>query len=291
MPQTTQPRKIERAPAEYRKVHDDGLQSMVDVEDSGTRNTRSTIAAIIAMFLFRGNTEQDAKRNAAAAATMLYAGIRGSLLISRQQAARAADRFLADELAVIAGKLPKGTAVVHRYPGAIVSDEERIRRSVEESRRALEAMGRHGAYRGASATADDVKRASDAAKGYVKAWKDKAADAIDSRGRRGSNPTVALEDATAAVDHKVVTANATEVANAFNAEHNARVEELVREAGPHAAASLYLRWDAILDRGTCDICASLNGRVVPAKQGFGGYSPGNVHPRCRCVAELIWMPN
>jgi Phage Mu protein F like protein len=51
------------------------------------------------------------------------------------------------------------------------------------------------------------------------------------------------------------------------------------------------RWNATLDLKTCATCSSLHGVTIPVNQEFKyGYEPGDVHPRCRCVLELLDVP-
>ena len=46
---------------------------------------------------------------------------------------------------------------------------------------------------------------------------------------------------------------------------------------------LWKRWEAMLDRKTCGLCADHDNEVVRADADFhGGAIPGMVHPRCRC---------
>jgi hypothetical protein len=86
----------------------------------------------------------------------------------------------------------------------------------------------------------------------------------------------------------------TEAAEAFSAERSAVASAHAgRVASAAAAAGLTLRlakrWEAVLDKRTCQICESMHGRLIRAHEDWAEGGPGAVHPRCRCyeTVELV----
>jgi hypothetical protein len=68
---------------------------------------------------------------------------------------------------------------------------------------------------------------------------------------------------------------------------SASIQEIVddgrREAADDPLVEL-AQWSAILDDSVCDLCASLDMMVVDVDSAdYNKYTPGNIHPNCRCV--------
>jgi Phage Mu protein F like protein len=76
---------------------------------------------------------------------------------------------------------------------------------------------------------------------------------------------------------------ATEAAHAFNEARDIAIGRIGR-ADP---GLWFKQWDATLDRRTCDVCAHAHGTIVLADEDFPDGTPGQVHPRCRCVEHLL----
>lgn len=75
----------------------------------------------------------------------------------------------------------------------------------------------------------------------------------------------------------------TEVVNAYNSFAMDGMDELEKEDPGY-----FRRWDAALDRRTCEFCAKYDDLVVPLDKKFpGGLDHPPLHPRCRC-AVVVW---
>lgn len=100
-------------------------------------------------------------------------------------------------------------------------------------------------------------------------------------GEDGADAAVAAEAALDQLGYRIDATAITEVAVAFNREREASLATTRRRG-------LYKRWDATLDRGTCERCERLNGTVVRAHELFpSGAIPGLIHIRCRCIETLV----
>lgn len=97
-------------------------------------------------------------------------------------------------------------------------------------------------------------------------------------------PIDAIRAAGASLRSRIDTIATTEVSHAFNAARTRVAEDM---PPPPAGERGYLRWSATLDKRTCSLCASLDGKTAPVGGTFDGYMPGAVHPRCRCIAYFI----
>jgi SPP1 gp7 family putative phage head morphogenesis protein len=75
----------------------------------------------------------------------------------------------------------------------------------------------------------------------------------------------------------------TETVNAYNATALAGMRELEKHDPGY-----FRRWDAAIDRRTCDNCARYDDLVVPLNDTFPGrIAHPPLHPRCRC-AVVVW---
>ncbi|MHC4648755.1 MAG: phage minor head protein [Planctomycetota bacterium] len=123
-------------------------------------------------------------------------------------------------------------------------------------------------------TVYDVSRANRAAGGYVKHWGRKL-DIFTADGAR--NPIGLAHKSQV---WRLELGAATEAADSFNAER----ERLL----PLAPRDAYLKvWDAVLDKRTCPVCERSHGIAVPLDEPFPAGRPGSVHPRCRCVEQIV----
>lgn len=83
---------------------------------------------------------------------------------------------------------------------------------------------------------------------------------------------------------------ATEVSRAFNEEREDAFQVLAEEVDPKAEEQPWREWDATLDKRTCEICDRADGSMVRVGSKFRAGTPGKVHPNCRCLEQLVWMP-
>lgn len=75
----------------------------------------------------------------------------------------------------------------------------------------------------------------------------------------------------------------TETVNAYNSMALNGMHELNQEDPGY-----FKRWDAALDRRTCEQCARYDDLIAPLDKDFkGGFSHPPLHPRCRC-AVVVW---
>lgn len=82
-------------------------------------------------------------------------------------------------------------------------------------------------------------------------------------------------------DYRLRRIAATEVAQAYGAA-------CLRAYAFLDPAYYAKRWDATLDMKTCAVCRDHHGETVALEQPFrNGDEPGDVHPNCRCVPEII----
>ena len=103
------------------------------------------------------------------------------------------------------------------------------------------------------------------------------------------------------LDSRVKRIGATETAAAYNDQHEDAVEDALEDAAveeegepkakPKWFGWLFRYWSAILDRKTCAECRAHDGEIVSVGMRFsGGDEPGDVHPFCRCVESLVFLP-
>jgi len=121
-------------------------------------------------------------------------------------------------------------------------------------------------------TADERQRARAIAKGWAADWAKRVAS--------GEAATAAAK----AMRGRLETIAITENAHAYS---KARGHSIAKVDGV-----VHLRWDATLDKRTCHKCRGLDGEKLTVRAGVhpvwpGGYVPGQVHPRCRCYAEVV----
>jgi SPP1 gp7 family putative phage head morphogenesis protein len=61
------------------------------------------------------------------------------------------------------------------------------------------------------------------------------------------------------------------------------VDDGRREAADDPEVEL-AQWSAVIDPSLCDFCAYMDGKVVSVDDPlYAEYTPGNVHPNCRCI--------
>lgn len=166
---------------------------------------------------------------------------------------------------------------------------------IEAVRKALGA-GRGTIYRGpvppSVRTAEGIgKRAGDSLAdkfaAYVEEARAKAA-ASDAASLVGQVRT-ALRDAGTAIRSRLDTIAASEAAATFSAARAEAMADFVRRLEEQSLASaVRVQWVAVLDRATCALCASLDGRTAKPGESFDGYLPGAVHARCRCIAVPVF---
>ena len=61
------------------------------------------------------------------------------------------------------------------------------------------------------------------------------------------------------------------------------IDDILEEEGVVAA-----QWSAVLDSHVCELCASLDGRIIDIEDpDYAYYSPGEIHLNCRCLWVYI----
>lgn len=61
------------------------------------------------------------------------------------------------------------------------------------------------------------------------------------------------------------------------------IEDILREERVVAA-----QWSAVLDNHVCELCASLDGKIIDIEDpDYAYYVPGEIHPNCRCLWVYI----
>lgn len=90
---------------------------------------------------------------------------------------------------------------------------------------------------------------------------------------------------------------ATETARAYTAQHDDAIEDAVGddEDAPRKERKwlpfVVKRWDAVLDRKTCQVCRDHDGELAMLGGDWSDHDvPGEVHVQCRCVSSLILLP-
>lgn len=130
-----------------------------------------------------------------------------------------------------------------------------------------------GAVAGAedeAAAALDVERAEAAATGLAESWRGSYETAIDDGAEMAAAHESSMVDLVTTYADRTAS---TEAAHAYN-------EETVRQAAMAAehGVGIVLVWSSMLDKGTCDHCASMHGNEI---------EPGDevppVHPNCLCT--------
>ncbi len=187
------------------------------------------------------------------------------------------------------------TALAASRHQARVASLGRLSAELDLLRRQLVAAGIHEAPRvpHLSDSAEDGPAAHAAAASYTAAWGTAAVAAILAWERRTDlSLAAALRRTIPANDYRIRRIATTETARAFNDEHDEGVGYVATESkGAIWLPGLFRRWDATLDRVTCPICARLDGEIVMVGRSFsGGLVPGYVHPHCRCIGTLWFMP-
>lgn len=105
--------------------------------------------------------------------------------------------------------------------------------------------------------------------------------------KRGIETTARRQiiEAELVVRARIDTIAATETASNYSTYRQAAVEAIPL---PDLDVDWMKTWDAVLDAHVCPECAALDGTTVTAFEHFpGGLIPGNVHPRCRCMAHFF----
>ncbi len=133
----------------------------------------------------------------------------------------------------------------------------------------------------------DRDRAAQVAGSFAAAW------LASSTARLASPETAADALRGGARDQRfrVEMVAATETSQAFNAERENETTEYVQRQSSDLAPLLLKTWDATLDRATCSTCKGLDGTIVPWGFSFPGFAvPGDIHPRCRCIEGMLFLP-
>jgi len=101
----------------------------------------------------------------------------------------------------------------------------------------------------------------------------------------------AISGATAEQDHRLRRIAITETTRTFNQAHDDGIGYAFdKTSRARWMAGVFKRWDATLDRRVCAYCKDQHGRMVPYGMSFSAGIPGMVHPYCRCVQSLVFIP-
>lgn len=237
---------------------------------------RATLAALV--------------RSEAVMLRTMRAGVRLRVDATAGQLARVRPGDTAGAIRIVQAALPGLTAAV----SSAVADGRREAKRVALERLDAElrkVTGPLGVVLGDSP--EDLAEAELAGSAYAVAW-GAAAVAMVWRWQDTSAPSAAAipGDAADRNDHRLRRIAATENAKAFQ---DAREEGTDWVAEQHGEATwfpgMFKQWDATLDRGTCGVCRDLDGQIRPFGFDFeGGQEPGYVHPMCRCVEAVVFVP-
>jgi hypothetical protein len=137
---------------------------------------------------------------------------------------------------------------------------------------------------------EDDLRAQVAAESLAQAWRARAIVASGKATRLELPPMTAVDETRGGLHHLVYRTAATEVAQAYNDEHRAVLEELLENDAAMAEEIAGLKvvrvWDAILDRRTCPECAAHDGEMTPVGMPFSSGDEPPLHPMCRCLSTM-----
>ncbi len=132
-----------------------------------------------------------------------------------------------------------------------------------------------------AAAPEDALRARAVSRSMASRW---SLAASASATETGKAPPVGL------MSSSINRAAATETARAYSEEHNRQMGaaiEAAKSEGAPVYAVMFKRWEGVLDRKICTVCANHDNEVVRASEPFrGGAMPGHVHPNCRCQQVL-----
>lgn len=137
----------------------------------------------------------------------------------------------------------------------------------------------------------DRALAAAAAKVYAAGWLSAALERVV--GGSAEVSTAAPKQATRATAERLKGIAITQTSSAFSSARATYTNDYAKaHAAAHILAPLPLKvWDATLDRRTCRRCEALHGTRRPWGLPFKGKAePGQVHPRCRCVMGIEFLP-
>jgi Phage Mu protein F like protein len=138
-------------------------------------------------------------------------------------------------------------------------------------------------------TSVDAAHSDAVATSFSAAWAAAALYLVSKAEREETSRIVAIDAATDAADFRIRRIAGTEIPRAYNDQHRKDAEEIA-EIHPDVMREFARKWDAMLDRRTCQTCRSLDGETAPIGESFrGGYEPGEVHALCRCMSTLVPM--
>ena len=102
----------------------------------------------------------------------------------------------------------------------------------------------------------------------------------------------AVAASSQALDGRVRRTAATETARAFADGRDEGMGWVVEKHGEAQWFPAVLKiWNAVNDRRVCPRCAALDGKITLLGLPFPGrLEPGYVHPHCRCVPGIVFLP-
>lgn len=124
---------------------------------------------------------------------------------------------------------------------------------------------------------EDIARSGRASRNLAEQWlKRFRANVGDERSTEAKAKAAAK--AVRERDFQLQAQIATETADSFSR---------ARQLGFSGREGLMKRWDATLDKSTCELCYSAHGEIVPIDEPFSNGEPGSVHPNCYCVETIL----
>jgi hypothetical protein len=130
----------------------------------------------------------------------------------------------------------------------------------------------------------DAARAASVSRSIGSRWLMSITSRIKAWQSSGGSLPQTARDASKSIAPQLDRAAATETAVAYAEEHERHLDHAMEQAKASPLHRLlHKRWEGVLDRKICRVCANHDNEVVPANEPFrGGAVPGEVHPNCRC---------
>jgi hypothetical protein len=95
----------------------------------------------------------------------------------------------------------------------------------------------------------------------------------------------AIGAASEAMQHRVQIVGEVESSDAWNTARTQAAADVEVDGGV-----LTKTWSSALERNTCSICRSLDGRTILASESWPYGDPGAVHPHCQCDDYIEVVP-
>jgi hypothetical protein len=136
----------------------------------------------------------------------------------------------------------------------------------------------------ADSLAADKRRARQTAAAFAGYWLASARKSLDVAG----SERAAIGEANGAQLFRLRMDATTEASTAYTAERSAVARAIV-PLTKHLAVVPWKVWCSALEKETCDQCAGAHGEMVVMSDDFKLGEPGDVHPRCLCWFDVVWL--